>query len=219
MKFEEVHRLIQDVPFIHKQNAKYLYEFILDTRPIECLELGFAHGASSCYIAAALHEIGFGRLTTVDLTTSISREPCIEDLLQATGLASFVNIQRELNSYTWFLKKNLVEQTSGGQCKPLYNFCYIDGCKNWTTDGLAFFLVDKLLCKDGWILFDDYRWSYVRANSRRDTTDGITHRSMSIDQQTESNIQCIFEYLVKQHPHYNNFYIYQDDWAWAQKTS
>jgi predicted O-methyltransferase YrrM len=217
MNFSEVYESIKDVPFIRKASAKQLYNFIINTKPMECLELGFAHGSSSCYIAAALQENGFGTLTTIDLLSSVNRNPSIEDLLKITGLAENINIHREQNSYTWFLKKKIVERTLNNQCIPIFDFCYIDGCKNWTIDGLAFFLVDKLLKPGGWILFDDYQWTYKRANTRRGATDGITHRSLSIDQQSEPNIQCIFEYLVKQHPSYHNFHIDRNDWAWAQK--
>ena len=72
------------------------------------------------------------------------------------GLGHRVTIHREINSYTWFLKKKIAGQSANGKCEPCYDFCFIDGAKNWTIDGLAFFLVDKLLKADGWILFDDY---------------------------------------------------------------
>ena len=35
--------------------------------------------------------------------------------------------------------------SSSNICQPIYDFCFIDGSKNWTIDSSAFFLVDKLL--------------------------------------------------------------------------
>ena len=56
-----------------------------------------------------------------------------------------MQIVREVNSYNWFLKKQIEAQTKDGICEPCYDFIFIDGAKNWTIDGLAFFLADKLL--------------------------------------------------------------------------
>ena len=67
MKFETVSKELEGIPYILPQLARELYDFILETGPEQCLELGFGHGVSSCYIAAALDELGTGRLTTVDL--------------------------------------------------------------------------------------------------------------------------------------------------------
>jgi predicted O-methyltransferase YrrM len=219
MDFATVQALLAGVPYIQPGPAERLYEFIRRTGPAECLELGFAHGASSCYIAAALAARGQGHLTTVDLEQSGGREPRIETLLARTGLASYVTVRREPHSYAWFLKKEIVRRSAGGSCQPAYDFCFFDGAKNWTVDGFAFFLVDKLLRPGGWLLFDDYRWSYARreAVTGRSETDGIVHRAMSADQREEPNVELIFRYLVMQHPGYADFRV-EGDWAWARKV-
>jgi len=215
MKFEEILKHIEGIPYISPRAGKVLYDFILESRPAQCLELGFAHGASSCYVAAALDEIGAGHLTAVDLLSSAERKPSIEDLLKKTNLGRFVAVQREQNSYTWFLKKKIEERSSSGCCDPCYDFVYIDGPKNWTIDGCAFFLADKLMNEGGWILFDDYKWAYGR---QRETTDGFVHREMSEDQLSHPNIELVFSYLVMQHPNYSEFRIQDEEWAWARKT-
>jgi hypothetical protein len=101
-------------------------------------------------------------------------------------------------------------------CRPLYDFCFIDGPKNWTIDGLSFFLVDKLLKERAYILFDDYRWIYGEYS--KEILDGIKIRNMSEDQIATPNIELVFKLLVMQHPDYSNFVI-DDDWAWAQKVN
>ena len=220
MQFEIVQKLIEGVPFIMPELARDVYEFILETRPHQCLELGFGHGASSCYIAAALEEVGHGHLTTVDLEPEREwQRPAIEDLLERTGLAPQVTIFRESTSYTWFLKRKIAEQTHNQTCQPLYDFCFLDGAKNWTIDSSAFFLMDKLLKPGGWLLFDDLQWTYDRKKAEGKTkSDGISLRAMGSDELAEPHIELIFQFLVMQHPAYSNFRIKDNWWAWAQKT-
>lgn len=219
MKFEHIQSQLEGIPFISKDQSKILYEFILETKPIECLELGFAHGTSSCYIAAALDELGQGHLTSVDLLDQ-ARDPSIEELLTKTGLESYVSVRREKTSYNWFLKKKIEECSSSGYCEPVYDFCFIDGSKNWTIDGLAFFLVDKLLKQDGWILFDDYNWTYsdIQKQTGRAQTDGVNHLELGVDELENPHIKLIFNLLVMQHPDYSEFKIQDESWAYAKKV-
>lgn len=218
MTFDEVRDAVEGVPYLGEDEGWELYQFVLNHRPEAALELGHAHGVSSVYLAAAMEEAGTGALDTVDLEAAAGREPNLEALLERTGLGPRVNIHREPNSYTWFLKKKIEECTdAAGVCAPCYDFAFIDGAKNWTIDGLAFFLVDKLLRPGGWILFDDYKWSYGK-HEGREVSDGITIRSLSDAERTEPHVERIFRLLVMQHPAYANFEVQDDWWAWAQKA-
>lgn len=219
MKFTEIKRAVDGIPYILPECAKDIYHFIVTEQPRQCLELGFAHGASSCYIAAALDELGHGRLTSVDLLAEQQwQHPSIEELLEQTGLANLVEVVRETTSYTWFLKKMIERQSTGNRCRPVYDFCFIDGAKNWTIDGLTFFLVDKLLKPGGWILFDDLQWTYVsKLQEGKTKTDGISMRNMSAEELNQPHIELIFQLLVMQHPGYANFKVKDNWWAWAQK--
>ena len=216
MKFREIAKQLEGIPYLSVEDGKFLYNHVIKTKPKECLELGFAHGVSSCYIAAALQQNGEGHLTSVDLLSSNMRKPSIEDLLYDSGLENFVTVVREVNSYNWYLKKKIETQTVEGVCEPSFDLCFIDGSKNWTIDGFAFFLVDKLLREGGTILFDDYGWSYSEHNDKQ-VTDGISHREMSEDQLHSPNIKLVFQLLVMQHPNYSNFKIDDESWAWARK--
>ena len=65
------------------------------------------------------------------------------------------------STYTWFLKKQVEARSdAAGNCEPLYDFCYLDGSKDWTTDGLAVVLIEKLLRPGGWLLMDDLDWTF-----------------------------------------------------------
>jgi len=219
MKFAEVRRLVGSVPFISPEHGLELYEMILREHPGEILELGIAHGTATCYMAAALEEIGEGRITAVDLF-SANFEPSAETQLTRCGFNRFAEVVRMQTGYTWFLHDEIRRQTSGNQCTPKYDLCIIDGPKNWTIDGCAFFLVDKLLKPGGWVIFDDYGWTYAGAGASRDATDGITHRILSEDERATAQIREVFELLVMPHANYSNFVV-QDhkDWAMAQKIA
>jgi predicted O-methyltransferase YrrM len=67
MKFEKIRDLLDGIPYTGPVRGKSLYEFILAHRPERCLELGFAHGVASSYIAAALDETGKGRAKSVPI--------------------------------------------------------------------------------------------------------------------------------------------------------
>ena len=220
MKFQQIAAHLDGIPYTSPQKGQLFYNFILANAPRASLELGFAHGVSSCYIAAALAELGSGHLTCVDLEVSKTFTPSIETLLDRTGLSSYVTVAREKTGYNWFLKKKIEERSVDTRCEPCYDFCFIDGAKNWTIDGFAFFLVDKLLKTPGWLLFDDYSWSYAdqQARTGKTATAGIEHQQLSEEEFHKPHIAEIFQYLVMQHPGYSHFRIVDDQLAYAQKA-
>jgi hypothetical protein len=116
--------------------------------------------------------------------------------------------------------KQIAANSDAGRCEPIYDFCFIDGAKNWTIDGCAFFLVDKLLKPGGWILFDDLNWVYrKKVNEGKQFTDGIDVTQMSEDELDKPHLELVYRYLVMQHPDYSNFEVMDDWFAWAQKSS
>lgn len=217
MKFAEIQQMVGSVPFISPEHGRDLYERIVRDRPEEILELGIAHGTATCYMAAALDEIGAGRITAVDLTDA-DFHPSAEEQLEACGLSRYAEVVRMRTGYPWFLHDEIRRQTHCGHCRPKFDLAIIDGPKNWTIDGCAFFLVDKLLKPGGWIIFDDYGWTYAGANGSRAATDGITHRSLSEAERTTPHIREVFELLVVPHGNYSRFLLEDHrDWAMAQK--
>src|SRR6266480_3568439 len=155
-------------PLTSEDGGRKLYLFVQESRPAEVLELGFAHGTSSVYIAAALHELGAGSLTTIDLESALARKPNIHELLDRTGLDAYVQPIFARSSYNWELMKMIEECTRGGATEPCFDFCFLDGAHTWCDDGFAFFLVDKLLRPGGWILFDDLHWRLADSPTMKD---------------------------------------------------
>jgi predicted O-methyltransferase YrrM len=194
--------------------GRKLYEFVLESGTSDILELGFAHGTSSCYMAAALEERGTGCVRTIDRVSTREREPNILTLLEHTGLGDYVEPVFANTSYNWELMKLIQAQTTGQATEPCFDFCFIDGAHTWETDGLAFFLVDKLLRPGGWILFDDVHWSYGNSAALRDT-DKV--RSMPEDERVTPQVMRVLSLLALQHPSYPEFHI-RGNWAWVGKV-
>ena len=133
------------VPFMSPEQGRVVYDHVRATRPAEVLELGTAHGVGAAYMAAALADNGAGRLTTVDFQGS-AYDPSPEQVLARAGVADRVEVVREFSSYTWWLKEQVQARSDAhGNCEPRFDFVYLDGAKNWTVDGLAVVLVEKLL--------------------------------------------------------------------------
>lgn len=222
MQFDIVKEKVKGVPFITADNALELYNFIIKNKLTNILELGIAHGTASCYMAAALDELGGGKLTCVDLIDAANDFiPSIETQISGLGLNKYVEVHRMKSGYNWFLHNEIVACSNNANniCVPKYDLIIIDGPKNWTIDSSSFFLADKLLKENGWIIWDDYNWTYANVNTKREATDGIKHSSMADDEQQIPHIKEIFHLLVMQHPNYGNFQINkQGDWAWANKV-
>jgi predicted O-methyltransferase YrrM len=217
MEFEAVARSVQGIPFMSPSLGRRVYDHIRATRPQQALELGTAHGVSAAYIAAAMEANGEGHLTTVD-HRGAAYDPAPEVVLRNAGLDHRVTIVRDHSSYNWFLKQQ-IEQASddAGNCVPRYDFCYLDGSKNWNLDGLAVVLIEKLLRPDGWLLMDDLEWTYDSNPWIIPEANGRPLGPMSDSERSEPHLLAVFELIVKQHPSFTHF-VREDAWyGWAQK--
>jgi len=217
MEFAAVAQSVAGIPFMTPDFGRRVYDHIRSTRPTEALELGTAHGVSAAYIAAALQANGSGHLTTVD-HGGAAYDPAPEAVLERAGLSERVTIVREHSSYNWFLKQQIEDASdAAGNCQPRYDFCYLDGSKNWNIDGLAVVLIEKLLRPRGWLLMDDLEWTYENNPWILPHSDGRPLGPLSTSERAEPHLLAVFELIVKQHPSFTRF-IREDAWyGWAQK--
>ena len=215
--FEAVARAVAGVPYMSPAQGRTVYEHVRATRPRDVLELGTAHGVGAAYLAAGLQANGAGHLTTVD-HAGARYDPAPEVVLARAGVAAQVTVVREFSSYTWWLKEQVrAGSDAAGNCRPRFDFVYLDGAKNWTIDGLAVLLVEKLLRPGGWLLLDDLDWTYAD-DPRREATDGIVHRELSEPERTEPHLRAVWELLVAQHPAFTELRVQDEWWAWARKA-
>jgi predicted O-methyltransferase YrrM len=212
VELERVKNGVKGIPWMSPQQGTIVYNHIRETRPELVLELGTAHGVSASYMAAALQENGRGRLVTVDRAET-GFEP--GRLLGDLGLTGWVEVVvREDSSYNWFLKEQIAANSDeDGNCEPIYDFCYLDGAKNWTIDGLAGLLVEKLLKPGGWLLLDDLEWSYDSSPSGAPPP-----FPLSPAERSEPHVRAIFDLLLRQHPNFTEFVVQDGNWGWAHKS-
>jgi predicted O-methyltransferase YrrM len=208
MNIAAVKQVVGELPYMNLTQAETMTQLIATEGIEQVLELGFRHGVSTCYIAAALAERERGHVTTIDLTRAREYQPNVEQLLEKLSLRERVTVFYEPTSYTWRLMKFLEADP-----QPRFDLCYLDGAHNWFVDALAFFLVDRLLKPGGWMIFDDLDWSFANAPALKDLPNV---RAMPEDERTTPHVRKIYELLVKTHPDYHNFRT-QQNWAFVQK--
>jgi predicted O-methyltransferase YrrM len=179
--------------------GRLLYELALKPGVEDVLELGFAHGTSTAYIAAALDEKGAGGVTTIDRREALQRRPNIHDVLGTLRLGGRVTPVVAARSYTWELMRILERSTDDGGTRPCFDLCFIDGAHTWEVDGLAFLLVDRLLRPDRWIVFDDIGWSFAQSPSLHDSADVA---SLPEDERVAHQVRLVIDLLVRTTPGY-----------------
>lgn len=203
----EVAEIVGPTGFMSPERGVLITDFIHHNQLSNVLELGFAHGVSTCYLAAAVSERN-GTVTSIDLESARQREPRAEELLDRCGSLANVTLYHEQTSYNWRLMKLLEVDP-----QPRFDFCFIDGAHNWFVDGLAFFLADRLLVEGGWFIFDDLNWTYDTSPTLKET-DFV--KSMSEEERSVAQIKKVFDLLVKTQPNYGEF-MTKGDWGYARK--
>jgi len=208
--FDEVARAIAGIPFMSPAQGRLVYDHVKASGAKDVLELGTAHGVGAAYMAAA-----GANVTTVDFQGA-QYDPSPETTAAKAGV--HLNIVREYSSYTWWLKTQIEANTDAhGNVTPQYDFVYLDGAKNWTIDGLAVVLVEKLLRPGGWLLMDDLDWTYAD-DPARDATDGVANRDLSEPERTQPHLRAVFDLIVAQHPSFTELRVQDEWWGWARKA-
>jgi predicted O-methyltransferase YrrM len=205
MNLIKVKQVVEDLPYMTLKKAQVMEDFIRKHSISSILELGFYHGVSTCYMAAALEEVVRGSIVSIDLQNAKKRQPNIEELLEKCGYSDTVEFYYEPVSYNWRLMKLIEAQ------EKTFDLCYLDGGHDWYNTGLAFFLVDKVLRPGGWIIFDDLDWTMEHLDApwalRKPEEERITPQ-----------VRKVWELLVQPHPNYGN-YFEQGGWGFAQKIA
>lgn len=206
---------MSDQPWgVTEEQGRELYQFVLQERPEQILELGCGIGTSACYIAGALEELGQGTITSID------RNPGLPEWVARTfakvpgDLSKYHQVVIDPASYNNHLLHLIEAQTKDGLCEPCFDFCFIDGAHTWETDGCAFFLAEKLLKPGKWILFDDVFWTVAGSP---EAIKNLT-QPMSEEFQQMQQVLKVVNLLVAQHPGFEDLRI-SGDWAWARKRA
>ena len=91
MSLQKVKQAVQNLPYMSLKKAQVMQNFIHKYNVSSILELGFYHGVSTCYMAAALEGIDRGSIVSIDLHSAKKREPNIEEFLVKCGYLDTVD--------------------------------------------------------------------------------------------------------------------------------
>jgi len=191
-------------------HGKEIYQFIVDHKLRNVLELGFNWGVSSCYIAAAIQAVGGGRLVSVDKASRVAFDPGIEGFLERLGLRDIATVFYEHSSYTWRLRDFLRMETP-----PSFDLIFLDGAHLFEPDALAFLLAERLLRPAGFFIFDDLNWTLSRSPTQRALPETM---AMPRDERETAHVREIFELLVRGHPNIARTWE-TSAWGYAQKRN
>jgi predicted O-methyltransferase YrrM len=220
MDFDEAARIVEGIPAPHTSasRGRVLYEHIRENRPRNLLELGTARGGSAVFIAAALEANGTGHLTSVDSTRWQWLNPTPQEVLTKAGLSGWVTLDKRFSTYTWFLKSEIEKHLgAAGSVQPGYEFIFLDGSKNWSTDGLAVVLAEKLLRPGGWLLLDDLGWNYEEYCAAP-THYEIEIARLSDEERTQPHLHAVFDLLIRTNPAFDQIVVQDNWWGWARKS-
>lgn len=220
MLFNDAAQIVRGIPLphTHPSRGRVLYRHIKRTQPKDLLELGTARGGSAVFIAAALEVNGAGHLTSVDRFAGAFADPSPREVLDKAGLGDWVTLDNSFSTYTWFLKSEIEKRLKpSGAVRPGYDFIFLDGAKNWSTDGLAVILAEKLLRPGGWLLLDDLGWSYGK-NVKGERHYGTNLARLSEEEKVQPHLRAIFDLLIRTNPAFDRFVIQDDWWGWARKS-
>jgi predicted O-methyltransferase YrrM len=215
MDFDRIQQAVEGVPVMTPAQGRIVYDHVLANNVTDVLELGTASGVSAAYMAAALDELGRGSVTTLDRQQYVvSPPPEQRAFAKVPELLRYVTFERPPDSsYVWWLLRKIEERSdASGNCEPAYDFCYLDGAHDFTIDGLAVYLVEKLLRPQAWLLLDDLNWSYA-ADVNPPEPDRF-----SADEIQAPHVRLIFDVLLKQHPNFTEFRVQDGSWGWAKKA-
>jgi predicted O-methyltransferase YrrM len=220
MEFEDAARLVDEIPEPHipANRGRVLYDHIRKYRPENLLELGTARGGSAIFMAAALDANGAGRLTSVDSTRWRWRDPTPVEVIGSSGLSDWIVLDKRFSTYTWYLKTEIEKcLDKAGAVQPKYDLIFLDGSKNWSTDGLAVVLMEKLLRPGGWLLLDDLGWNYEQ-HAGNGAHYEIDVAKLSDEERCEPHLRSIFDLLIRTNPAFDKFVIQDNWWGWARKS-
>jgi predicted O-methyltransferase YrrM len=204
----DVKSVVGDLPYMTVEQATTMTRMIQDHDVRDMLELGFCHGVSTCYIAAAPQARGDGHVVSIDRATRLSGPTQVGDLLERLNLREQATLFYEYSSYNWRLYHFLTQEVV-----PEYDLIYIDGAHTWEADGFAFLLAEQLLAPGGHIVFDDVNWSFAKSESAASYAD-----NMPSDERDLQQVRLVCEQLVKPHPNVEEFW--EDrGWAFARKRN
>jgi predicted O-methyltransferase YrrM len=158
-------------------------------------EVGVWHGDTSLKLAKLLPEDGFLHIFDYEaIARSVAQRLAEEG---CKNVRAFGSSTKSRDSYNWSLMRLMI-----GNPTPIYDYVFLDGAHSWDIDGLAFFLLDRLLKPGGFLDFDDYGWTMATSPSLNPQVNPDTLQWFTEEQINVSHIMLVVELLVKRDHRY-----------------
>lgn len=127
-------------------------------------EIGVGYGTTSVEVCKCLDEDD----TYVCFDFDDVVEALIEDLSKVLGISCRLiakgNSHKEYDSYSWELSNALFDMRNKN-LDGLYDVVYLDGFHSFFHDGAACCLAKELIKPDGYLIFDDMKWSLAKSRT------------------------------------------------------
>lgn len=174
--------------------------------------MGTGFGATTCVLGAAVEELGRGHVVTIDMY--LHQPVNVKVLLDHAHLdPQLVEVVADKLGYNWYLADLIQQQTHNDVCKPLFDFCLLDGAHEWEPDALAFQLIANLLKPGAWIALDDINFNLRMIPNWRETHGHYSDRELDTFQ-----IKMVYDLMVRQHPDFCDFRLtHGGRIGWARK--
>jgi predicted O-methyltransferase YrrM len=135
-----------------RQQCSFLQDIIKKNSFKKSLEIGFAYGISTLAIVEEIAKNG-GRHLVIDKFQHTDWKGNGVDLISQAGYAEKLDF---FEAYCYTILPKLLEQGEK------FDFAYIDSTKQFDWLLVDFFYIDKLLKKNGIVVFDDVNFAGIR---------------------------------------------------------
>ena len=206
---ETVYNVVVGYPHMTLERGRVFFDIIRTHNLQRVLELGFNHGVSTSYIAAAVASLGGGYVVTIDRLQAVAYNPGLEHFLARLGLHHLVTPFYETTTYNWRLRDFLRMDP-----RPVFDLVFLDGAHIFEPDALAFLLAEKMLSPGGWFVFDDINWSIATSPTAPKKLSSAVR--LTDDEFRAYQVREVIDVLVRRHP---NIAEWREDekWGYARK--
>ena len=108
-------------------------------------------------------------------------------------IKEYGNSTKTHDNYNWALMELIAQNPEG----KLFDYVYLDGAHELTTDACATFLVDRLLRVGGHLEFDDYEWSFATSATVNPRVHPETAVKFPEEQIRTPHIKLVVDHLMK----------------------
>lgn len=166
------------------------------TSPLDVAEIGVGIGATSLEIVRLMN--GRGRLHLYDFEDKVDAlKKDLDNVPFTNGLIieAVGNSRKRYDSYAWNLAKLL--QSMPGDPSGVFDVVYLDGAHTFHHDAAACAVLKELVRAEGYLVFDDMYWSFVRSPTINPTNYPAIKGDYTEEQLEQPHIEVVVDCLIR----------------------